>query len=199
MKLREYFAPGALILILAGLFMLSGCGGSSSTNTQSAPDPNAAEISPAGDIPDNQAFVAFSPPGTNYSVKVPEGWSKTASSGSTTFTDKLNSITISDKPASSPPTVSSVQAEIPQLSSNIPGFKSPKATTVTRSAGDAVLLTYNATAKKDPVTGKSGTNAVERYTFYRNGEAVVLTLTGPEGADNVDPWMLVSDSLSWNP
>lgn len=198
MKIREYLAPGVLIVFLACVFMASGCGGSSSTNSQSAPDPNAAEVSPAGDIPDNQAFVAFTPPGSNYSVKVPEGWSKTASSGATTFTDKLNSIAISDSSASSAPTTSSVQAEVPKLTSSIPGFANPKVSTVERSAGNVVLLTYEATATKDPVTGKAGTDAVERYTFYRNGEAVTLTLTGPKGADNVDPWMLVSDSLNWN-
>jgi hypothetical protein len=26
----------------------------------------------------------------------------------------------------------------------------------------------------------------------------VLTLSGPKGADNVDPWRIVSDSLKWH-
>jgi hypothetical protein len=47
------------------------------------------------------------------------------------------------------------------------------------------------------VTGKPGTDAVERYAFFHKGIEVVLTLSGPKGADNVDPWMLVSDSLRW--
>src|SRR6478752_5729841 len=77
----------ALALLLA---ILAGCGGSSSS-TQPA-NPNAKESSPAGDIPDNQAYVAYSPPGADYSVKVPEGWARTAAGGAVTFTDKLNAI-----------------------------------------------------------------------------------------------------------
>ena len=47
------------------------------------------------------------------------------------------------------------------------------------------------------MTGKAGTDAVERYTFFHNGRDVILTLSGPKGADNVDPWKLISDSVTW--
>jgi hypothetical protein len=47
------------------------------------------------------------------------------------------------------------------------------------------------------VTGKAKTDAVERYLFVHKGKRVTLTLSGPKGADNVDPWRLVTDSLSW--
>ncbi|MGW7755716.1 hypothetical protein ACWGK6_30135 [Streptomyces violaceusniger] len=45
--------------------------------------------------------------------------------------------------------------------------------------------------------GKSVRDSVERYVFFHYGRQVVLTLTGPTGADNVDPWRIVSDSLRW--
>jgi len=48
------------------------------------------------------------------------------------------------------------------------------------------------------VTGKVVRDAFERYTFYRAGKRVDLTLSGPTNADNVDPWRIVSDSLRWN-
>ena len=41
-------------------------------------------------------------------------------------------------------------------------------------------------------------DAVERYSFWHNGIEAVLTLSGPKGADNVDPWRIVSDSLKWH-
>ena len=47
------------------------------------------------------------------------------------------------------------------------------------------------------MTGKPRTDAVERYVFFHNGQDVILTLRGPKGADNVDPWRLVTDSLRW--
>jgi hypothetical protein len=39
--------------------------------------------------------------------------------------------------------------------------------------------------------------AVERYAFWRSGREVVLTLSGAKGADNVDPWRMVTDSFRW--
>lgn len=193
MKLKTGLAIAALALGIG----VAACG-SSSSNT-SAVDPNAAEVSPAGDIPDNQAFVPYSQPGSGYSVDVPEGWAKTTSADGTTFTDKLNSITISDASATKALTVDEAKKTvIPQLMQTVPGFSGGDVTPVTRKAGDGVLITYLAKGKPDPVTGKSVTDAVERYTFFHNGMAVTLTLAGPDGADNVDPWRIVTDSLKWN-
>jgi len=58
-------------------------------------------------------------------------------------------------------------------------------------------VTYQADSRADPVTGKVHTNAVERYLFFRHGTEVQLTLAGPKGADNVDPWRIVTESLRW--
>ena len=38
---------------------------------------------------------------------------------------------------------------------------------------------------------------MERYTFWHDGQEAVLTLSGPKGADNVDPWRIVTNSLRW--
>ena len=71
-------------------------------------------------------------------------------------------------------------------------------TTVKRHAGPAIRITYLADAPPNPVTGKRGTDAVERYVFFHNGREAVLTLSGPKGADNVDPWRIVTDSVRWS-
>ena len=57
--------------------------------------------------------------------------------------------------------------------------------------------TYRADAPADPVTGKARNDDVERYVFHRGGTTAVLTLSGPHGADNVDPWRIVTDSFHW--
>jgi hypothetical protein len=49
----------------------------------------AAETPPAGDIPDTQAFVTYASP-EGYSVLVPEGWSRTVSGSTATFTSHYN-------------------------------------------------------------------------------------------------------------
>jgi hypothetical protein len=173
--------PIAVLAVLVAL-VAAGCGSSSksstttsaaSTSTQAAKTP---EVSPAGDIPDNQAYVRFAPSGAGFSVKVPEGWSRTQSGGAVVFTDKLNSI---------------------RIEQSAPSAHAGQTTTVHRTAGTASKLTYTTQAAPNPVTGKAGTDAVERYVFKKGGRTAVLTLSGPKGADNVDPWRIVTDSLRW--
>src|SRR4051794_11301974 len=193
--------PIALGLLLA--LVIAGCGGSSSSSSSSASssktvDPNAKEVSPAGDIPDNQAYVVYSPPGADYSVKVPEGWARSVAAGAVTFTDKLNSIRMEEGAAKGAPSVAAARSELPRLARQVMGFKPGKISVVKRTAGPAVRITYLASSPPDAVTGKTRTNAVERYLFVRKGKQVTLTLSGPKGADNVDPWKLVSDSLTWS-
>lgn len=171
-------AAVALVALVA-----AGCGG------RGASSGNTTEVSPAGDIPDNQAFVPFTPPRGGYTVKVPEGWAQTGKGRATTFTDKLNSITVEAAPARAAMTVSEARQAAPARPAHVD--------TVRRSAGQAVRTKYLATSKPDPVTGKVTKDAVERYVFFHNGRRVVLTLSGPNGADNVDPWKIVSDSLRW--
>jgi hypothetical protein len=190
----------AVSLVVLGIGA-AGCGSGATPADRPAaapPDPNAAEVSPAGDIPDNQAFVAYAPPGGGYSVKVPEGWARTSAGGAVTFTDKLNSITMETAPAKAAPTTGDVKrTELPRLAQRVPGFEPGQVSSVMRKSGRAVRITYLSKSKPDPVTGKTQTDAVERYVFFRNGSEVVLTLKGPKGADNVDPWKIVTDSLSF--
>src|SRR5712692_1752959 len=89
-----------------------------STQTSQAPtsapagaNPNAPEVNAAGDIPDNQVYVAYRPPSGGFSVKVPEGWARTEAGGAVTFTDKLNSVRMETVAAASAPTVQSAQQQ----------------------------------------------------------------------------------------
>jgi hypothetical protein len=183
--------PIAAVAALA--VVVAGCGNNSKPVT-----PAQAENSPPGDIPDNQAYVKFSPPLGGYSVKVPEGWAQTKQGTAVTFTDKLNSITMDSHPAAKAPTVASVKSgELPKLAKTTTGYKAGSVSTVSRKGGKAVRITYVATGKPDPVTGKTRVNDVERYEFFKNGKEADLVLAGPKGADNVDPWKIVTDSLTW--
>ncbi|MDQ6910880.1 MAG: hypothetical protein M3Z84_08900 [Actinomycetota bacterium] len=180
--------------------------GSSTTSSAAAPtstsapgaSPNAPEVNPSGDIPDNQVFVAFSPPSGGFSVKVPEGWARVEAGGAVTFTDKLNSIQMETTSASAAPTVQSAQQnELPAIKASATNFQAGKVSSVNRKAGAAVLITYSDDSPPDPVTGKVVHDAVERYEFWKAGTEVILTLSGPQGADNVDPWRIVTDSFGW--
>ena len=156
------------------------------------------EVSPAGDIPDNQAFVPYTPKSGGYVVSVPEGWARTESGTATSFTDKLNTIRMDATNVSQAPTKATIATtELALIKGREPNVTGGKATVVTRKAGSAILLTYLRDSAANAVTGKVVREAVERYEFWRSGTQVTLTLSGPAGADNVDPWKIVTDSFSW--
>jgi hypothetical protein len=162
-------------------------------------NPNAPEVSPSGDIPDNQAFVKYTSHDRAYSVEVPEGWARTDAGSATTFTAHFNSIRIEMTKMPTAPTVATARStDVPALQRMASGFSLGNVTSVNRTAGQAVLITYRAGSAADPVTGKRIVLDVERYQFWRNGTSVTLTLSAPKGSDNVDPWKKVTDSFSWS-
>ena len=176
-------------------------GPSSQTSQQTSAPPSSApatEFSPPGDIPDNQVFVPYALPGAPLRVSVPEGWARSSTHGVVTFTDKLNSIGIQVVPQPKPPTVASARkSELPTLAGSVSQYAAGDVSSVSRQSGRAVLITYQQDSAPDTVTGKVVRDAVERYEFWHSGQEAVITLSGPVGADNVDPWRTVTDSVTW--
>jgi hypothetical protein len=195
-----------VILALGGAGILVStvaCGQSAPEAADGVAPPGSAqgpEANPAGDIPDNQAFVPFTAADGTFSVTVPEGWSRAVTGSATVFTDKFNSVRIETKAQPGTPTVADAQAtELPVIARQAQGFKPGKVSGEQRKAGPVVLLTYQAESPIDAVTGKSVPQQVERYEFWRPATEVMITLSSPVGADNVDPWRTVTDSFQWRP
>jgi hypothetical protein len=163
--------------------------------SSAAVNPNAPEVVAPGDIPDNQLFVPYRPASGSYTINVPEGWSRTEHNGAVTFTDKYNSITITSSPAKTAPTVKSVMSSSLLDVSQDPTYRVGKVTAVKTTGGNAIRATYEIGSAPNKVTGKKALLAVERYVYFRNATQVVVTLSGAKGADNVDPWKIVSDSV----
>jgi hypothetical protein len=201
-----------LVLAVAGL-LAAGCSG----NSASAPAPQSQPTSPAspappavtsaapagtespppGDIPDSTVYIPYRAASGQYVVKVPQGWARTVTAGAVSFTDKLNNITLTTVHATAPTLASARATEIPQIQGSLQRFALAGVSAVTRPAGSVILIRYSAQSPPDPVTGKVYMDSVERYEFYRNGVEAVVTLSGPTGADNVDPWRTVTDSFRW--
>jgi hypothetical protein len=66
---------------------------------------------------------------------------------------------------------------------------------VTLGGGPAVLTIYETTSSADPVTGRRYRLTVDRFTFVHTTRVLVLSLSSPVGADNVDPWRIISQSV----
>ena len=178
--------PRRTLTLVLGTALLATASG----NALAAPNP-------PGDIPDNQAFVTFK--GAGYSLKTPEGWARTTVGVATTFTDKYNSIAVTIGRSATAPTAASVgKLDVAKLKATAKHFQLVKVTRVRRKAGSAIVVSYRADSAPNSVTGKVITNDVERYSFWKAGRLATLTLQGPKGSDNVDPWKLVTDSFRWS-
>lgn len=208
----------AALLVSALAVVAAGCGSSSSTTAKttrsgsagagSSPtktstasagvNPNQRESLPPGDIPDTIAYVPYAVPGAGLNVSTPEGWSRTNAPGTVTWTSNLNTIQLFTLPAKAPVTVASAQrTEVPKISTSVKTFKLQSVTAISRAAGPAVRIAYLGDSKPNPVTGKVGTLAFERYDFFHKGKEVVILVSSPLGSDNVDPWRKVTNSLKF--
>jgi hypothetical protein len=201
-------ASPLLALVAAGL-MAAGCSGNSAsapatgtqpvspTATSAASATAGTESPPPGDIPDTTVYIPYRATSGQYVLRVPQGWAQTVTAGAVSFTDKLNSITVTTVRGTAPTLASARATEVPQLQGSVRRFALAGVSAVTRPAGSVVLIRYSAQSQPDAVTGKVYMDSVERYEFYRNGVETVVTLSGPAGADNVDPWRTVTDSFRW--
>lgn len=179
-----------------------GTAAPSRSPTRSAPPattvaPVPVESNPPGDIPDNLAFVKYVNRVGSYSFTHPEGWARTGRGSQVTFTDKLNGVTVDSVRASKAPTVASARsAEVARLQSSVPAFELGNISTVAVPGGHGVLIVFRRNSAADPVTGKVYRDEVEEYLVYSAGRLVRMDLYGPVGADNVDAYRTMSQSLS---
>jgi hypothetical protein len=191
----------ALIGPLAAVLLVTGCGSAGGTSPDRAPARSsspAEESSPLGDIPDNQVFVPYRPADGSFSVTVPEGWARTDLAGGASFTDKLNTVAVQQLSGRPQPTVDSVgSSELADSAAAGGHVTVGDVETRTLPAGEVVHATYSADSAPDPVTGRTVRDDVELYVFWRDGAEVLLTLSGPHGADDVDAWNQVSRSFAW--
>jgi hypothetical protein len=220
-------ALSGLLASCVAVLALTGCGGSSatssSTGTSSAAsssgsgsasatattttttsdtstvNPNQHETLPPGDIPDTIAYVPFTAHSLGFAVSIPEGWSRAMSGRAVTFTDKLNRVRVFTVPAPRAPSPATIRrTELPAIARSVTSFAVQSVTTVRRPAGPAIRIAYFGDSPPNPVTGKVGTLAFERYDFFHHGREVVILVSSPKGSDNVDPWRRITSSLRYS-
>jgi hypothetical protein len=198
--------------VLLGALVAAGCGGSSSSTTASgssstsaggtgAPESGAALAADAksaatGDIPDSQNFLTLNAPRLRVSMIYPEGWTvqETASGASIKDKNNLVRITLSNGSA---PTTAGVQAQLAALKRSTPGLTTGTVQTVALKSGPAVKATYTTQSAPNPVTGKTVTLMVDRYSLSHGGRVAVVELGTPQGVDNVDAYKRMIASFKW--
>lgn len=158
--------------------------------------PVTPEVSPPGDIPDNQVFITFKSP-AGFSVKVPEGWSRKDDGNTTVFLDKYDQITLNVSDLSGPLDLDfAKQTLVPQIQQGR-AVKIVNVSKVKLKGGAAIKVAYHENSEPNLVTNKQIRMESERYYFAHGGKLVGLDLSAPMGADNVDQWKLISSSFRW--
>lgn len=181
------------------LFLASALAASpaSATPAASSTQPIAAEKNPPGDIPDSQAFVAFTSP-LGFSIKVPEGWARRESPTEVAFSDKYNAlqVVVSARPAA--PTLASLKAaEVAALERSPKAVRVSDVKQISLPAGPVLVVHYGINSDPNPVTNKAIRLDAASYYFWKAGKLATLTLSAPAGADNVDQWLLIARSFTW--
>ncbi|MEO7982057.1 MAG: hypothetical protein ABI807_14340, partial [Sporichthyaceae bacterium] len=131
-----------------------------------------------------------------YAFTHPEGWAQTGSGTTVNFTDKLNGVTVDSTAATSPPTVASARStDVTRLQQSVPAFHLSTITPVSLPGGKGVRIVFRRNSDADAVTGKVYRDEVEEYLVFSSGRLVRMDLYGPVGADNVDAYRTMSQSL----
>jgi len=210
--------PAVLALIVSAV-IVAGCGASkrttasgtttaattaakaattATTSSSSAGGPGAlqaeANSAAAGDIPDDQVFLAFSNRAAGYSMKYPEGWAQQGSGDRVTFRDKNNIVRIVVG-AGAAPSHASVQADVAHLGN---AQIQAGAQQMTISGKPAFKVVYSTESAPNAVTGKRVKLVVDRYYLWKGGRRAVVDLGTPEGVDNVDADRLMIESFRWS-
>jgi hypothetical protein len=161
-----------------------------------AESPVPAESNPPGDIPDNLAFVPYRNAAGHYRFVHPEGWAQRVRGASVQFSDKLNGVAASVVSVRKAPTVASArQNDVPRLRATVPAFELRSVSSARLPGGPAVLIVFRRNSDPDPVTGRQYRDEVREVLLWRSGREVRFDLFGPVGADNVDAYRTMSDSL----
>jgi hypothetical protein len=178
----------AIVVALAAI--LAACGGSSSQSK--SPSAQEAASASAGDIPDNQAFVAFRDPKLGFSMKYPEGWAHRRSGQSVTFRNKDNVVRVAFSSGSAP-TAAGVESELDRQRLK----RAQPAQPVTVGPNKAIKVVYTTIGPPNPVSGKRPALSVDRYELAKGGKVATVDLSTPKGVDNVDAYRLMIESFRW--
>lgn len=162
-----------------------------------AEKPVAAEVSPPGDIPDNQAFVTFTSP-SGFSIKVPEGWARKDEGSKTTFNDKYNHVVLQTSEAVQAIDEGFAKSSlVPDLQKNGHAVDKIAVKTLALKSGPVIVLEYDSNSEPNAVTNKQIREENESLYFVKDKQLVTITLSAPKGADNVDQWNFMANSFRW--
>ena len=159
------------------------------------PEPSTGNRTATGDVPDNAIFLTYKDRTYHFSIQYVEGWQVAPQPDGVTIADKDSSEKVLVVPGADPATYLTA-VDLPNLQGQ-QGFKLLKQDRVRVKGHTYDHLQYLGVSDPDPVTGKQVPSTMERYYVPGPGQLAVVTLSTPDGVDNVDAFRQMIESFAW--
>jgi len=150
----------------------------------------------SGDIPDNAVFLSYHGTTPAFSIQYVEGWQVTPQPDGVVIRDKDSSETVAVVAAQADVASYVSTTDLPALLSQA-GFALVKQDAVKVGDSRYVHLVFHLPAPPDPVTGKQVPSTVDRYYVAGSSGLAIVSLSTPDGVDNVDAFRQMIESFRW--
>ena len=151
----------------------------------------------AGDIPDNAVFLTYTNAAHGFSIQYVEGWQVTTGPDGVVVRDKDSSETVAVVALPSDLASYISGTDLPSLQSQA-GYKFVKQDKVKAGANTYDHVVVHLPAPPDPVTGKRVPSTVDRYYVPGPNGLAIVSLSTPDGVDNVDAFRQMIESFKWS-
>lgn len=150
-----------------------------------------------GDVPDNAVFLTYQNAAHGFSIQYVEGWQVTTGPDGVVIRDKDSSETVAVVAPASDVAGFISGTDLPALQSQA-GFKLVKQDRIKLPSGTYDHLVYHLPSPADPVTGKQIPSTVDRYYVPGATGLAIVSLSTPDGVDNVDAFRTMIESFTWS-
>lgn len=150
-----------------------------------------------GDIPDNAIFLPYQDSAFGFSIEYVEGWQVTPDQDGVLIRDKDSSETVQIVTGVTDVGAYISSTDLPQLQTLL-GFQLDTQDTVTVGGHQLNHLVYHAPSPPDPVTDKQVPSTIDRYYVPGTTGLAIVTLSTPDGVDNVDAFRQMIRSFRWS-
>jgi hypothetical protein len=159
-----------------------------------APDTGGGTTS--GDVPDNAVFLTYHHANLGFAIQYVEGWQVTTRPDGAVIHDKdsTETVTVVPLPSDVPSYITST--DLPSLQAQA-GYKFVKRDTVKVGGATYEHVVYHILSAVDPVTNKQVPSTVDRYYVPGQTHLAVVSLSTPDGVDNVDAFRQMIESFAW--
>ena len=141
-------------------------------------------------------FLTYRQASLGFSIQYVEGWQVTTQPDGVVIHDKDSSETVTVVSLPSDVAAYIASTDLPALQAQ-PSYKFVKQDTVKAGGATYQHVVYHVLSPPDPVTSKQVPSTVDRYYVPGPTRLAIVSLSTPDGVDNVDAFRQLMESFKW--